>query len=130
MRAALAVALVHPPIDQQGDEETDAGLRGIESPHATGVEQEGAHPVVFEVAGDEFEGALLGDLHDFLTELGALHGHRHVDGGHGRDVGTRSDDLAHQLAPVPHHLAEGGGVLLRELVEGVGGVLQHARQKQ
>ena len=130
VRAALAVALVHAPIDQQGDEESHAGLPGIQSPHAGGVEQQGAHPVVLEVAGDDLERALLGDLHDLLADLGALHGHGHVHGGHRRDVGARSDDLADALAPLPHYPAEGDGVLLRELVEGVGGVFQHPRQQQ
>ncbi len=130
VRAALAVALVHSPIDQEGHEEPDAGLLGIEPPHAAGVEEERAYPVVLEVAGDDLERALLGDLQHLLADLGPLHGHRGVHRRHRRDVGGGSDDLAHQPAPLPHHPAELGGVLLRELVDGVGGVLQHARQKQ
>ena len=130
VRASVAVAPVGGAIDHQGHHEAEPRLARVEPPHAAGVEHQGPHLLVLEGVGDDVQRAHLADLQHLLADLGLPHGHGDLDGRHGRDVGGRGHDVVDDPPPPANHLAEGHGVLERELADRVLGVVHHAAEQQ
>ena len=99
MRSAIAVTLVTASLQHKSYEHAYSCFSGVQSPHATGVQQEGSDSVILEVTGDDVQWALFRQLQHFLADFGFLHGHGDIQRRHRWNVRCRSQYVIHNLAP-------------------------------